>query len=149
MRHPQKLVKPKSSTECSSVEQQSSYRRSRPEMKSIASPMTPSLPGIAFAVLAASLPLLRAKDVTTSTGSSSACSILVTQSVAVASLVRKALPFLFGLNSSLQESSTAAIETIPNLGLIKEQMRIEHLLKRMDQVLNFSHLSPADVLVFS
>jgi hypothetical protein len=83
--------------------------------------MTPSLPGIAFAVLAASLPLLRAKDIATAT--------------AVTSLATKAIPFLFDFHSNLDEPSEDS-EAIPKLSLIKEQMRVEHLLKRMDQVLS-------------
>lgn len=87
--------------------------------------MTPSLPGIAFAVLAASLPLLRAKDVATAT--------------AVTSLATKAIPYLFGFHSNLTEHSED-LGAMPSLSLIKEQMRVEHLLKRMDQVLSFPSL---------
>jgi hypothetical protein len=124
MRHPQRLVPP-SPNKSPTMASQENCSKSRPSPSSAVSPITPSLPGIAFAVIAATLPLLRAKEISTST--------------AVTSLAMKAIPFLFGFHSNLEDGTLD--ETIPNLSSIKEQMRVEHLLKRMDQVLSLYPLT--------
>lgn len=101
------------------------------------SPMTPSVPGIAFAVVAAALPLLRDRNFETSCGRTSIfCGLHKFDAsfyAGVLQLVKIAIPFLTGYvddHSPVDESSS-------NWTIV----RFQHLLRRMDQVCALQHLS--------
>lgn len=147
MRHPQKLgiISNNNYLTQEYINSKSEYQKLSSSLNLSTSPSTPSLPGFAFAILAASFPLLRTKDslITTSITLFSFFNFYSKQLILffffyidILTLTRKALPFLFELNiqDHINDPTIISQNNNRNRNNNYEQLRVEHLFKRLDQV---------------
>jgi len=87
----------------------------------------PSLPGLAFAACAASLPLLQSSDASTL--------------AAVASLLRGALPFVKE-PSPVATTRVSAVDAAVSAGSV-DRLRLQHLLNRIERIISMQQEPPS------
>ena len=106
----------------------------RTQSSNAPSPATPSVEGLAFACIAAALPLLRANNRTTATGIlyifCCYVSISLTLASGVLALVREAVPFI-----ACPVNARDMNENQEDWGA--SRLRLQHLLSRMQQVATY------------